>query len=144
MLFLIVNASLCRNLPIRHETALFFGIVDKGLKNRRSAIEKRKIRPPNEKDKELDMKNPSNPEIKSIWKALTNLDKADIQTTALCHAIVTLLIEKGVGSEQEIAQKMEESIPKVMKVRKEIAEALSDPLAVFNSNMENVGDETIH
>lgn len=90
------------------------------------------------------MKNPSNPEIKSIWKALTNLDKADIQTTALCHAIVTLLIEKGVGSEQEIAQKMEESIPKVMKVRKEIAEALSDPLAVFNSNMENVGDETIH
>jgi hypothetical protein len=80
-------------------------------------------------------------EIENIWKALTNLDKADVQTTALCHAIVSLLIEKGIGSEEEIAREMEKSIPKVMKVRKEIAEAITDPDSIFNVNHE---DETIH
>ena len=37
-------------------------------------------------------KNDINAEMKNIWKSLANLDKADIQTAALCHAIVTLLI----------------------------------------------------
>ena len=54
------------------------------------------------RSKKLDSpKNNINAEIKSIWKALTNLDKADVQTTALCHAIVTLLIEKGIGSQND-------------------------------------------
>ena len=45
-----------------------------------------------------------NAEIENIWKALTNLNKADVQTTALCHAVVTLLIEKDIGSREEIAE----------------------------------------
>lgn len=82
-----------------------------------------------------------NAEIHKIWKALTNLDKADVQTTALCHAIVTLLIEKGIGSQEEIAEELEKSIPKVMAVRKEIVDAISDPLSIFNPPAP---DETIH
>jgi hypothetical protein len=92
----------------------------------------------------LSAKNQSNPEINSIWKALTNLDKADIQTTALCHAIVTLLVEKGIGSEEEIARGMEKSIAKVMKVRKEIADVLSDPRSDFHEGAANAGDKTLH
>jgi hypothetical protein len=70
-------------------------------------------------------------EIKNIWKALSNLDKADVQAAALCHAIVAMLIDKGLGSQEEIAEEMEKSIPKVMAVRKEIADAISDPRAFF-------------
>jgi hypothetical protein len=87
------------------------------------------------------LENTMNAEIKNIWKALTNLDKADVQTAALCHAIVTLLIEKGVGSQEEIAQEMAKSIPQVMTVRKEIADAMSDPDPIFNAT---VGEETVH
>ena len=82
-----------------------------------------------------------NTEIKNIWKALTNLDKADVQTAALCHAIVTLLIEKGVGSQEEIAREMEKSIPQVMTVRKEIADAMSDTDSTFDGT---AGQETVH
>ena len=82
-----------------------------------------------------------NVEIKNIWKALTNLDKADVQTTALCHAIITLLVEKGIGSQEEIAEELEKSIPKVMAVRKEIVDAMSDPHSILNATME---DETVH
>ena len=77
-------------------------------------------------------------EIKNIWKALSNLDKADIQTAALCHAIVAMLINKGIGSQEEIAEEMEKSISKVMAVRKEIVEAISDPLSI-NSSATPVG-----
>ena len=41
-----------------------------------------------------------NAEKEKIWKALINLDKADVQTTALCHAVVILLIEKDIGSQE--------------------------------------------
>jgi len=82
-----------------------------------------------------------NAEIENIWKALTNLDKADVQTTALCHAIVALLIAKGIGSQAEIAEELGKSIPKVMPLRREIADAMSDPLSIFNANVE---DETVH
>ncbi len=82
-----------------------------------------------------------NAEIENIWKALTNLDKADVQTTALCHAIVTLLIEKGIGSQEEIAEELGKSIPKVMTVRREIANAMSDPHSILNTTVK---DETVH
>ena len=82
-----------------------------------------------------------NTEIKKIWKALSNLDKADIQTAALCHAIVAMLIEKGIGSQEEIAEEMEKSIPKVMAVREEIIAALSDPQTGLNATPEK---KTIH
>ena len=82
-----------------------------------------------------------NAEIKNIWKALTNLDKADVQTTALCHAIVTLLIEKGIGSQEEIAAELGKSIPKVTMVRKEIADAVSHPHSILNTTVE---DGTVH
>ena len=82
-----------------------------------------------------------NAEIKNIWKALTNLDKADVQTTALCHAIVTLLIEKGIGSQEEIAKELEKSTPKVMTVRREIADAMSYPHSILSTTVE---DETLH
>ena len=85
--------------------------------------------------------NKMSAEIKNIWKALSNLDKADVQTTALCHAIVTLLIEKGIGSQEEIAEELEKSIPKVMTVRREIADAISDPHSILNATEE---DETVH
>ncbi len=85
--------------------------------------------------------NNINSEINSIWKALTNLDKADIQTAALCHAIVTVLIEKGIGSQEEIAREVGNSIPKVLTIRKEIADAISDSHAGFD---EPTGNETIH
>jgi hypothetical protein len=80
-------------------------------------------------------------EINNIWKALTNLDKADIQTAALCHAIVTLLTEKGVGSQEEIAEEMKKSIPKIISIRSEIADAMSDPHALFHAT---VVDDTVH
>ena len=85
--------------------------------------------------------NDINSEINSIWKALTNLDKADIQTAALCHAIVTVLIEKGIGSQEEIAREVGKSICKVLTVRKEIAEAVSDSYAVPSATTEY---ETVH
>ena len=85
--------------------------------------------------------NTINSEINSIWKALTNLDKADIQTAALCHAIVTVLIEKGIGSQEEIAREVGNSIPKVLTIRKEIADAISDSHPGFD---EPTGNETIH
>ena len=57
------------------------------------------------KSRELDsQENEMNAEIENIWKALTNLDKADVQATAFCHAVVTLLIEKDIGSREEIAE----------------------------------------
>jgi hypothetical protein len=85
--------------------------------------------------------NNINNEIKDIWKALTNLDKADVQTAALCHAIVAMLIDKGIGSQEEIAKEMEKSIPKVMAVRKEIVDAIVDPYAITNKATKK---ETIH
>ncbi len=74
-----------------------------------------------------------NSETEKIWKALINLDRADIQTTALCHAIVTLMIEKGVVTQEQAAKEMEKSIPKVLDIRKEIANAMSDPLSIVDA-----------
>ncbi|MBW2431166.1 MAG: hypothetical protein JRF56_19590 [Deltaproteobacteria bacterium] len=50
------------------------------------------------------LRNVMNAEREKIWKVLTNLDKADVQATAFCHAVVTLLIEKDIGSREEIAE----------------------------------------
>lgn len=82
-----------------------------------------------------------NAEIRNIWKALNNLDKADVQTAALCHAIVTMLIEKGIGSQEEIAEGMEKSIPQVVAIRKEVEDAISDRHSEFNGPGKK---ETIH
>lgn len=72
-------------------------------------------------------------EIEKIWKALSNLDKADIQTTALCHAIITLMIDNGIVTQEQAAEELEKSIPKVMELRKDIADAISDPCSIFNA-----------
>lgn len=53
-------------------------------------------------------------------KALTNLDKATIQTTALCHAIVTILIDKSISTQEEIADGVKNSFPNA------VAKAMSD------------------
>ena len=82
-----------------------------------------------------------NAEIRNIWKALKNLDKADVQTAALCHAIVTMLIEKGIGSQEEIAEGMEKSIPQVVAIRKEVEDAISDRHPEFKGPGKK---ETIH
>jgi hypothetical protein len=72
-------------------------------------------------------------ETEKIWKALSNLDKADIQTTALCHAIITLLIEKGVVTQEQTAEEMEKSIPMVLKLRNELETVTGDPISILNA-----------
>lgn len=72
-------------------------------------------------------------ETEKIWKALSNLDKADIQTTALCHAIVTLMIDNGIVTQEQAAKELEKSIPKVMALRKGISDAVSDPRSIINA-----------
>jgi hypothetical protein len=81
--------------------------------------------------------NNINSEIGKIWKALGNLDKADIQTTALCHAIVTLLIDNGIVTQEQAAAELGKSIPKVMALRKGIADAVVDPNSAVNPLVEN-------
>ena len=75
-------------------------------------------------------KDPLTMETEKIWKALSNLDKADIQTTALCHAIITLLIEKGVVTQEQTAEELEKSIPMVIKLRNELDTVVSDPISI--------------
>ena len=72
-------------------------------------------------------------ETEKIWKALSNLDKADIQTTAMCHAIITLLIEKGVVTQEQTAEELEKSIPMVVKLRNELETFASDPISILNA-----------
>jgi hypothetical protein len=81
--------------------------------------------------------NNINSEIGKIWKAFGNLDKADIQTTALCHAIVTLLIDNGIVTQEQAAAELGKSIPKVMALRKGIADAVVDPNSAVNPLVEN-------
>ncbi len=76
-------------------------------------------------------------EIEKIWKALSNLDKADIQTTALCHAIITLMIDNGIVTQEQAAEELGKSIPKVMALRKDISDAISDPLSILNAWSES-------
>ena len=71
-------------------------------------------------------------ETEKIWKAINNLDKADIQTTALCHAIVTLLIDKGIVTQQQTAEELGKSIPKVLKLRQEIEASTSEPASIWD------------
>ncbi len=78
-----------------------------------------------------------NSEIKKIWKALGNLDKADIQTTALCHAIITLMIDKGIVTQEQAAKEVGKSIPKVMALRKGISDTISDHSSYLNPWVEN-------
>jgi hypothetical protein len=75
-------------------------------------------------------------ELEKIWQALINLDKADIQSTALCHAIITLMIEKGIVTQEQAAEELEKSIPKVLSIRKGVADALSDPRSILDAWVE--------
>jgi hypothetical protein len=75
--------------------------------------------------------------MKKIWKAQANLDNADIQTTALCHAIITLMIEKGIVTQEQAAKEVGKCIPKVMALRKGISDAISDQHAFINPWVEN-------
>ena len=72
-------------------------------------------------------------EIEKLWKALTNLDKADIQTTALCHAIVTLMIDKGLVTQEQAAKELEKSIVKVLTVHKQIAKVMQNQNSAFGA-----------
>ena len=78
-----------------------------------------------------------NSELDRIWKALGNLDKADIQTTALCHAIITLMVDNGIVTQEQAAEELGKTIPKVMALRKGIADATFDPNSIFNLSLEN-------
>jgi hypothetical protein len=81
--------------------------------------------------------NDINSEIKNIWKALFNLDKADIQTTALCHAIITLMIDNGIVTQEQAAEELGKSIPKVVALRKDISDTIFDPRTIFNTSVES-------
>jgi len=81
--------------------------------------------------------NTLNSEIEKIWKALSNLDKADIQTTALCHAIITLMIDNGIVTQEQAAEELGKSIPKGMALRKDISDTVSDPRSILNAWAEN-------
>ena len=78
-----------------------------------------------------------NSEIGKIWKALSNLDKADIQTTALCHAIITLMVDKGIVTQEQAAEELGKSIPKVMALRKGISDATFGQDSFLNPWVEN-------
>ena len=78
-----------------------------------------------------------NSETEKIWKALGNLDKADIQTTALCHAIITLLIDNGIVTQEQAAEELEKSIPKVIALRKGISDTISDPRSILDAWVES-------
>lgn len=81
--------------------------------------------------------NTLNSEIEKIWKALSNLDKADIQTTALCHAIITLMIDNGIVTQEQAAEELGKSIPKVMALRKDISDTVSDPRSILDAWAES-------
>jgi hypothetical protein len=76
-------------------------------------------------------------EFRRIWSALANLDKADVQTTALCHAIITLLVDNNIVTQEQAAEELGKSIPKVMALRKGISDAIFGPSAIFNTGVEN-------
>ncbi len=65
-------------------------------------------------------------DTEKIWKAVTNLDKADIQTAALCHAIIAVMIDNGIVTKKEATRQIEKSILKVVTVHKQIANAMYD------------------
>lgn len=60
--------------------------------------------------------------IQKIWKAINDLDKADVQTTALAHTIITLLIEKGFTTQKQIVEFLPSSFEKAKEMRKDISQ----------------------
>ena len=65
-------------------------------------------------------------DTEKIWKAVTNLDKTNIQTAALCHAIITVMIDNGIVTKKEATRQIEKSILKVVMIHKQIANAMYD------------------
>ncbi len=65
-------------------------------------------------------------DTEKIWKALTNLDRADIHTTTLCHTIINLIIDNEIVSREEATRQIEKSILKVVTAYKQIAHAVKD------------------
>jgi len=65
-------------------------------------------------------------DTEKIWKALTNLDRADFHTTALCHSIINLMIANEIVSREEATRQIEISIAKVVTAYKQIVRAGKD------------------
>lgn len=63
-------------------------------------------------------------EIEKIWNVVTNLDKADLDAAAACHAIIALMIANHVVTREEATQQIEKSVQKVVTVHQKIREAM--------------------
>jgi hypothetical protein len=61
-----------------------------------------------------------------IWEAVANLDRGDTHTAALCHAIINIMVERGVVTREDANRQIEKSILKVVSVHKQIADAMQD------------------
>ncbi len=64
--------------------------------------------------------------ILKIWKAVKSLEKADIDSTAMCYSIIDLMIDQGLVTREEFARQVEKSVAKVVSVHKQIAEAMRE------------------
>ena len=65
-----------------------------------------------------------NNEIKNIWKVVRNLDKADLNAAATCHAIMALMIKNGVVTKEESVRQIDTSMKKVILTHHRIARAM--------------------
>jgi hypothetical protein len=65
-----------------------------------------------------------NNEIKNIWKVVGNLDKADLNAAATCHAIMALMIKNGVVTKEESVRQINTSMKTVIQTHHEIAQAM--------------------
>ena len=74
--------------------------------------------------------------IMKIWKAVTSLEQADVQSTALCHSIINLMINQGVVTKEEFKKQIENSITKVVSVHKQIAKAMQNQNSAAGTDSE--------
>jgi hypothetical protein len=64
--------------------------------------------------------------IHDIWEAVKSLERADIDSAAMCYSIVDLMIDQGIVTREEFARQMAKSVAKVVSVHKQIAEAMRE------------------
>ena len=64
--------------------------------------------------------------IQQIWKAVTGLEQADHQATAMCYSIINLMIKQGIVTKEEVSRQIEKSVTKVVTRHKEIVRTMND------------------
>ncbi len=68
-----------------------------------------------------------------IWEAVTKLDKADIHSASICHAIINMMINQGIVTKEEATRQIEKSIVKVLTVHKQIAKVMQNQNSAFGA-----------